>query len=251
MNSLSNTFNNLLIQYKDTNKEFMDTINSDDTSFQTIQDTAFNGETVLNTISNSTINNCMASCSSNKLCSGATFDDNSNSCNLSSGKGTIIKSSNQSAIVKQALYYSYQLQIINDSLFNINKQMMQLSSKNVDNYQQTNQTNVDNSNILQNNYNTLEQERMQIAELIKEYETLDIAYDNSTINTTSNYYYYIMYLLIAVVIGLLFIHLSADSSNQLGGGRVKSFSYIQLFIILLTVVVLFINNSIKSKSILL
>ena len=108
MNTLSNQFNMLISQYQDTYKKLINTINSNNNSFTYVPNSAYVGGTNINSIQNSSINDCMVSCNSTETCSGATFNQTQNTCILSSGNGNIINSSNNTAIVKEALNYSYQ-----------------------------------------------------------------------------------------------------------------------------------------------
>lgn len=217
MDMLSNKFNSLLEQYKETYNDFLNTVDSNDNSFKSIPNSSFIGANNLETIQGSSVDNCMTSCSANKSCSGATFDNQQKTCSLSTGTGNVVNSINQVAIVKQALYYSYQLQKINDELTSVNTNMMTLANSRIGDYQQTQQLNAEKSEILQNNYKTLEHERMQIAEMIRQYETLNSAYENGSVNSTSNYYNYMIYLFI--VIFLIFLLFKYSFTNeQVGGG---------------------------------
>lgn len=217
MEILSNKFNSLLEQYNNTYDEFLNTVNSNDNSFKSVVGSAFIGANNIDTIQGSSVDNCITSCTSNQACSGATFDNLQKTCLLSSGNGNVIKSPNQTAIIKQALYYSYQLQKINDELTSVNTNMMTLTNSRVGDYQQTQQLNAEKAEILQNNYKILEQERMQIEELIRQYETLNSAYENGSINVKSNYYNYIMYLFVAIFLVFLLFKYSI-TSEQVGGG---------------------------------
>ena len=77
--------------------------------------------------------------------------------------------------------------------------------------------------ILQKNYNTLEQERGQIMDLITQYETLNSAHESGVINVTSNYYKYILYIIIAIFLIILLIKFSL-SGEQRGGGNSNKIS---------------------------
>ena len=236
MEILSNKFNNLLTQYKNTYQDLVNTISSNDNTFTSVNNSAFVSGNNINTIQNSSLNNCMSSCSSTESCSGATFDNNQNTCTLSSRNGNIVNSQNQTAIVKQALYYSNQLQQINNQLTNINSSMMNLANSSATSYQQTEQTNQEKAQILQQNYNTLEEERREIEELIRQYETLNTAYENGNINVTSNYYWYILYVIIAIFLVFLLLKFNL-TSEQRGGGNFTKFSpfiynFLLVFIIL-------------------
>ena len=203
MNRLSDKFNNLITQYQSTYQDYINTISSTDASFTTVLNSSYMGENNINTIENSSINNCITSCGSTQECTGATFNNQQNTCILSGGIGTIINSSNQTAIIKQALFYSNKLQLINNELTNINKSMMVLANNNVNNFQQSQQNTLLKANILQQNYDTLNQERVQIAEIIRQYETINVAEENGAINVTANYYNYIVYFMIAIFLILL------------------------------------------------
>jgi len=229
MEMLSNKFNSLLTQYQDTYQDFLNTINSDRNTLTTVPNASFVGQSNINTIQNSSVSNCLSSCNTNSSCSGATFDDNLNTCTLSSGTGNIISSDNQTAIVKQALYYSNQLKQINNELLSLNSTMMQNANSNMNSYSQTQQLNSEKAEILQKNYNTLEQERGEIEEMIRQYETLNSAYQNGNINVTSNYYLFVIYLLIAIFLVFLFLRNNL-SSNQTGGGHMKVSPLLLIFL---------------------
>lgn len=220
MDIQSNKFNSLLTQYKDTYQEFLNTINSNNSALKSVANSAFIGESNINKIQSSSLDNCLSECDANQKCSGATFDNNLNTCTLSSGVGNIINSNNQTAIVRQALYYSNQLKEINNKLMEINKSMMNLAESNKNDYTETQQENNKKAEILNNNYKTLEEERLEIAEIIRQYETLNSALENGNVNLTSNYYNYIMYLLIAIFLVFILLRFNL-SGEQRGGGYTK------------------------------
>lgn len=238
---LSDKFNSLLTQYIQTYSEFINTINlnSSNETLKTIHNSAVINGNNINTIQNSTLDDCSKLCSADNLCSGATFDNNLNTCNLNSGTLDVINSRNQTAIIKQALYYSYQLKKINNELTNINNSMMNLANSNIDTYKQTQISNSEKAKILENNYNTLNQERQEIDKIINEYETLNSAYENGDINLTYNYYNYIIYIFIAIFLFILLFKISL-SSEQVGGSNVK-FSNISFYISILAIVIIIIN----------
>ena len=244
MEILSTKFNSLLTQYQDTYQNFVDTISSNKNSFTSVNNSAFVGVSNINTLKNSSVNNCLTSCSSNKSCSGATFDDKQKTCTLSSGNGNIINSKHQTAIVKQALYYSNQMQKINNDLINTNSLMMRLANSNADIYKQTKQMNSEKAKILQNNYNTLEAERMEISEIVRQYETLNSAYENGNVNVTSNYYTYIVYLFISIFLVLLLMRFTFTGEQR--GGASRNFSTSSWLIIFISIFVIILNAYFKN-----
>lgn len=242
MNALSTQFNMLISQYQDTYKKLINTINSNNNSFTYVPNSAYVGGANINSIQNSSVNDCMVSCNSAETCSGATFNQKQNTCILSSGNGNIINSSNNTAIVKEALIYSYQLQNINNQLIDINNSIMNLSNKSTNEYNEKQQQSSSKGEILQKNYNTLEQERFQIEELIRQYETLNSAQENEAIIITSNYYKYIIYLVIVVFLLILLVRINT-MNQQRGGGNF--FKNSPLLFLLLACIIIF--NAIIKK----
>ena len=169
LQNLSSEFNSLITQYTDTYQKYINLINSEDTSLITVPDYSFVGKSNINVLNNSTIDACQTSCVSNTSCSGATFNNNSNSCTLSSGTGNMVFTPQSTAIVQQALYYSFQLQQINTQLMNINQQIMTISKNSYGDFKQNQQQNQQQAQILENNYKTLSQERIQIDEIVNKF----------------------------------------------------------------------------------
>jgi hypothetical protein len=244
LQDLSNQFNSLLTQYTDTYQNYISIINSGDNSLTTVPNSSFVGQSNISVLNNSSIDNCQTSCTSNSSCSGATFNNNSNSCTLSSGTGNIVSTPQSTAIVQQALYYSYQLQEINTQLLNINQQIMTTTNANYGQFQETQQQNQQQAQALQNNYQTLTQERAEIAEMVRQFETLNAAYENGNINVTANYYSYIVLVLIAIFLFFILLRYSLPG-EQRGGGKDLKFGYSYLVIFGLLGVIIVFNASIK------
>jgi len=248
LQSLSNEFNMLISKYQETYQNYLNVINSDDINFETVNNASYTGKNKLNTISDTNVNNCQTECLTNSSCSGATFNTTSNNCTLISGTGNIIKTPKSTAIVKEAIYYSYQLQNLNTKLIEINKKMLNNSNNNYNSFKKSQQENEEQEQTMNNNYKTLSNERNQIEQMIREYETLNRAYDNGNINTTSNYYSYIALLFITILLVFLFLKFSLDSS-QSGGGNKMLISLNKLYKILpvllaLLAIFIFIKNNI-------
>lgn len=244
LQNLSNQFNSLLTQYTDTYQNYISIINSDTNSLTTVPNSSFVGDSNISVLNNSSVSACQSSCTSNSSCSGATFNNNSNSCTLSSGNGNIIPASQSTAIVQEALSYSYQLQKINTQLLNINQQIMTASTNSYSEFQETQQQNQQQEQVLQNNYQTLTQERLQIDEMIRQFETINAAYENGNINVTANYYSYIVLVIVAVFLIFVLIKYSIPS-QQMGGGNNLNFGTNQILIYLLLGAIIVFNSFIK------
>ena len=247
MEILSNQFNSLLTQYQDTYQQFVNIIGSTtdgSNNLTTIPNSAFIGESNTNTIQNSSLDNCVSSCNSTTSCSGATFNDQLNTCTLSSGNGSIAQSSSETAIVQQALYYSNQLQNLNQQLLTINDQMTSISNNNMNNYQTTSQNVTSKAQILSNNYQELQNERLQIDEMVRQYDTLNSALQNESISLTSNYYSYILFLLIVIVLIYILFKYSIPNQQYGGGSHIKMSGKLMLMFFVLGAIIIF-NSSIK------
>jgi len=221
--TLSNQFNSLLTEYQSTYTEFINVLNSNDTSFTTVENSAFSGSGTINTNPVSSISDCTTACSSNTSCSGATFTPNSstnsnNNCTLSSGSGNIINSTNSTAIVQKGLYYSYQLQNLNQQLMDINQQINNTVNQSNTEYQNNLGEINQKGQALQQNYVVLTDDRDRIELMIREFETLNEAQQNSDINATMSYYNYIVLLFVAIFLVVLLLRFSVPS-EQVGGGN--------------------------------
>jgi NADH:ubiquinone oxidoreductase subunit 3 (subunit A) len=216
LKTLSDKFNTLLTEYKNTYNKYINNIN--DTSLTTIDNSAFNGSSTLKTNTNSTLENCKKSCSSDTSCSGATFLSNNNKCVLSSGNGNVTNAINSTAIVQKGVYYSYQLQKINQQLMDINQEISNTMTQTYSGYQDNLNKSQEQNKAIQQNYTVLMQEREEIEKMIRQFQTLNSAQENGDTAVTMYYYNYIILLIIVVLLVLLFINFSI-SSDQIGGGK--------------------------------
>jgi len=207
LQNLNSEFNSLLTQYKDTYQNYINALNTNNINLTTVPNTSFVGTSNINTLSNSTITSCKTACSTNTSCTGATFNSDLNTCILSNGTGSLISTNQSIAIVQEAIYYSYQLQQLNSKLININNQMMNNATQNESQYNQNQQQNTIQNESLNNNYYTLQQEKNQINEMIRQYETLNAAYNNGSIEVNSNYFNYVVLLLIVILLIFILIKL--------------------------------------------
>ena len=232
LQNLSSQFNSLLTQYTDTYNEYISLVNSNDNSLMAVPNSAFVGETNINTLNNSTLDACQSACSSNSSCSGATFNNTLSNCTLSSGPGNIVTAQQSTAFVQQAMYYSYQLQQLNSQLTSVNQQMRNLSNSSYNKLQQSHQQIQQQEQALQNNYQILIQERDQINGMVRQFQTLNSAYENGNLIVTSNYYSYI--ILLFVVIFLVFLLMQFSLVGELSNAYLF-YGFILIVIILFAI----------------
>ena len=125
--------------------------------------------------------------------------------------------------------------------------MLNNSNNNYNSFKKSQQENEEQEQTMNNNYKTLSNERSQIEQMIREYETLNRAYDNGNINTTSNYYSYIALLFITILLVFLFLKFSLDSSQSGGGNKMlislnKLYKILPVLLALLAIFIFIKNN---------
>jgi ATP-dependent Zn protease len=218
--NLTDEFNTLLTEYKNTYQKYISVINSDERSFATIPDFSFIGNNI-DTMNNSSLSNCQNSCLNNENCSGATFINNSNNCILSSGEGNIVNTPQSTAIIQQSIFYSYKLQQINTKLTDINRQIMDINNNNYNDFKNNQQQQTqEKDKLLNNNYQVLANERIEIEKMIRQFETLNTAQNEGDILVSSNYFIYISLTIITILLVFLLIKYNIPN-EQRGGGKLS------------------------------
>jgi hypothetical protein len=215
---LSQRFNTLLSEYKDTYQKYGDVLNSKNNSFAQIQNSSFVGESNLGVSSTSNVSACEANCSTNKSCSGATYNNTSNNCTLMSGPGSVVNTTNSVAIVEEALFYSNRLKELNVEMTSVNEQMINLSKSSSVTIQQNRGQSQQQQQIMENNYNVLSNERFELEKMSRQLQTIEAAYEDTNIHVNANYANYIVYILVIILLTLILLR-TAVSGMQYGGGH--------------------------------
>lgn len=228
---LSNQYNSLLAKYTTTYQNYINTINSNSNTFTSIPNASFVSGNNINVLDNSSVSNCQTSCSSIATCSGATLTE-SNNCILSEGNGQIVRTPQSTAIVKEVLYYSDLLQKLNAQMMDLNQQMVSLSNTSYNQFQQTEQKNQQQQQTLSANYKMLTKQREEIEAMIRQYGTIDTAYENGSDNVTANYYSYIVLMFVALFLVFALMRLNiTGGGNQSGGGSGTKENYVKMALI--------------------
>jgi len=119
-----------------------------------------------------------------------------------------------------AIFYSNKLKDLNNKLMDLNQQMMNIINNNSNNYQQNKEKQQEQEQILSTNYTILVKERSEIESIIRQYETLNSAYNDKSEIVSSNYLIYIVLLFISIVLIMLFFSISF--SGQQRGGNIHN-----------------------------
>jgi hypothetical protein len=244
--TISNEYNSILTQYQETYQNYISSLDTSNNSLFIIPNSSIDGQTAISSTQETSSDTCSSTCSATSSCTGAVFNATNNNCILGSGGTSVIKSPNTNAIVKSSLYYSYQLQQLNQQLLILNQQMMQMSSQRENTFQTSQQNIMQKEQILTQNYKVLIRDRSNLDYMIKQFQTLDQNAIDGSLVVTSNYYTYIALLFITILLVCLLIKLSV-TSEQRGGG--SNFTKEALFLLGLMVLFLILSYFLKNMNI--
>lgn len=149
---------------------------------------------------------CKAMCSANSMCSGATYNSAKQYCWTRSGQGDIAVGLNtDTALITEINENAQTIQRLNQQLLDI---INQINNETVNSVPQA-QTEIalknEQKQQLQKVYAKLQQERMQIENVLKEYEMLDQKYVDNSIYVEQTNTQYMLWLIFAVIIILVTI----------------------------------------------
>ena len=221
LETLLKQYDNTLTQYNQLNSEYVTYIKNTNeaslsTDFTTVSNSEYSG-LVMSEIKSDSVEACIASCSSTSGCSGATYnltkDTTINNCSLKSGDGKINIKEKYSAIVTKKMEYLNSMNILNDQLTNINK--------NITNYISTNKSEMssklsENQNVLKqlnNDLSFLVGKKNDIDKEIRSVNQLDGKIGESSILVNMNYSIFNILLFFAILLVLIFVYISFFSDN--------------------------------------
>lgn len=234
LNTLSIQYNNTLNLYKQTYKNYIDSLkllNYKNKNFVKVPNSIYLGTSNLNTTKINDINTCQNICSSNQSCSGATYNLQNNNCSTKKGKSNIIKGTNYDiSIVPKHIQLSYELKNLNEQLILLNKKMLILINNTTQNYNQDILKRQKQQQALKNNYDNLYVEKNEINNMIYQYETIDSRLNDSELKLTEYYSRYIILLFIVLIIFIIGLsYLPNIFNNNLNGGGKSNLNKISLF----------------------
>jgi len=221
LENLQKNYSNLLAKYKSAVNEYTNFI-SDQTnnpdkkpSFTTINGYAVIGSERIGIKNISSLQECEASCAKLSNCTGATFitpKGNNRGCILSGGDLKVLRDREGTyAIIPKGKQLLLNMESINEQLIATNKEII-TKIKNIQPVINKNVNQMSNKNReLVNNYKNLMEEREEISNLLKDYDTLDTTEDENQIKITKNYYSYILLLIVVIVFIFLLYSISFPS----------------------------------------
>jgi hypothetical protein len=240
LQTLEVQYNTKLTEYKSAFASYITTLKSQSNanSYVVLPGKTFTEpSTTLSDNINSTIAQCEALCSSNKLCTGANFNSISKVCNLRKGNGQIADTlaSTHNAIVLQSKEQLDNLDKINSQLIYLNDQMITINKRITPSVNENESTLSKNNIVLMTNNAELLGEQTKIKNMLNEFNDVDKKYTDQTLNTeqkNAGYYLWLIVMIVALTLTMKFIFFPDARGNLLS---VILWSIIIISIILATV----------------
>ncbi len=239
LENLQKQYSNLLTKYQSAVSEYISYLNSNKKNkFVSIKGKAYLGTGSAGSSTADTVQECIASCSQNSKCTGATFV--SNQCQIRTGNSNIIASNNSNsyAIIPKEKQLLLNMENINDQLININKQISRTIQKGEPVYNKSQKLSREKTKELIQSYSKLLEERDNIKVMLNQYETLNDTNSETQIKINQNYYSYILLLILAVAVCFLLYKMTSSNSqpqftsNIQYGGDLNNNVYLIIVIII-------------------
>lgn len=208
-----------------------------------IKDSSFVG-TTMSTMQNSTIELCKASCYSSPHCSGATFNTQTNTCNLNSGSGNLQPSAGNTTIIPQITKYLLILSQLNFKLTDINDQIVNVVKKSQPDFVKYSDDNVIDDKLLKNRYTKLVEERIKIDKMIDDIGKTQNEENYESGITNMTYFRYFLLIALAIIFLILLINVSIKNAN-ISTNMDNSVHLSLLFIIGIVLVIVFVAYQLK------
>jgi hypothetical protein len=192
---------------KDYNQQQIDYINAlqnkNNPKFTIVPDSTYNGTFIKSNV-RSTESECTALCSTDKNCTGATYNVTKSSCSTYSGNGTIVNNvydDNNVAIISNIKYTIFSLDKTNKRLIELNQQINTLISNKLLTESEIHMKELNKSSkSLNDQYDGLLKDRSNINDKMNDYLSNDNKYKNSTISTTQITNQYIIWYIFAIIV---------------------------------------------------
>ena len=249
LETLTKKYQNLLIEYQQAVTNYIEyiktgsTVDSSGDTFITVNGSTYWGTSgISQSTTISTLNDCTAACSKTSGCAGATFnatDYSEPKCWLRSGSSGISAGKDGDyAIINKGQYLLSIVESINKQMVTINEEIVKKTAKAEPLYDAQVEDIARQNEVLLQQYNTLSDDRAKIAEMMKEYQTIDEQQKQGNLKITQNYYSYILLFALAILIIFMTYKISTLSGGpilQSGGDLGKSAYYMVGCVVFLSI----------------
>jgi len=258
LETLNAQYDNLLIQYRQAVANYVSYLKKTDskTTFINVKGQAFWGSGQAGKQAAYTdikdVNSCAALCSKTPNCSGATFNPNKFNtpiCQLRKGNGKpVVSSPDDYAIVPEEREILFNIQYLNGKLKSVNKKILNLINNNIPSYESQITERTEKNNVLLANYEKLNQERIKIDNMVKEYESLDFMQNEGELSAYSYYYYFLFLIVFFILIIILlykfgmYLPYNTYTSDNDSFSIEKLFMMIFIIVFFIIIYYLFVNK---------
>lgn len=203
---LENEFNLVMKQYEQAHMNYIASLQSqgalnDANKFVSLQGRVFWGTSGLKEGAVDSEDKCKALCSSDPLCTGATYNSAKSYCWTRSGKGTIaVGKDEEYALISDVTQNANNIKQLNDRLTDLNQKIEKTLSEIVpEQEEQIKEKNLKHER-MQKVYQQLVADRKNIDEMLKEYKMLDQQYSDNSIYVQQTNTAYILWFIFAIII---------------------------------------------------
>jgi len=222
LESLEKEYENTMILYQQAQTNYNSTLNgvvskttetnivtSNGKRYVLVPSKVFWGTEALEQKSVSTIDACVAMCSADTKCTGATFDSSAKSCWTRSGNaGLVSGSATQTAIVSELLNAANTLDTLNIKLIDLLKKMNDINKTTTVKLQSTTDNTISTNNIyLGKRFESLMADRENINNILKEYGEINVKNNDQSMYLYQNQTSYILWSLLCFIFVVIVVKL--------------------------------------------
>jgi hypothetical protein len=186
-----------------------DVVTSNGKRYVLVPSKVFWGTESLEQKSVSTIDACVAMCSADTKCTGATFDSSAKSCWTRSGNaGLVSGSATQTAIVSELINAANTLDTLNIKLIDLLKRMNDINKTTTVKLQSTTDNTISTNNIyLGKRFESLMADRENINNILKEYGEINVKNNDQSMYLYQNQTSYILWSLLCFIFIIIVVKL--------------------------------------------
>ena len=211
LETLELEFQNTLTQYQTAYANYISALNNSTSAtpnYITLPGKAFWGTASISNQQEPTAIQCQALCSTNASCSGATYNSTTTNCSLRSGINTINTGlETDNAIVPELTLYISNLQMLNQTLMNINDKINSTINNIEPVAQKEQELTQQKRKELKKTYDYLMQERRNIDNMLRNNYSINQQIQNNSLQVAQSDIQYIMWTFIALISIVIVIRL--------------------------------------------
>jgi hypothetical protein len=204
--TLEKELKNTEVNYEEAYKNYLSLLKSPDAAkvFTTLTAKAYWGDKALTQGTVNSVEECQAMCSSNTSCTGATYNSTTRFCFARSGEGNILPGSdNTFAIMTKMQEANLTLKALNDKILGLIHQLNAEVKNNKTEYEGQFSKVRGRGVTLRTSYDELMNQRIEIDNMLNQYETIQRDYSDTNLQVKQRYFIYKFFYVLMVVVILI------------------------------------------------